>query len=330
MARIQLVAFDNGVGNSKDHQLMQAALVSLGHQVSVRTISSHERRARRGAFRYWMYQLLKKVRACSEPGYDLNLFLEHVYPQALSDARANVFVPNPEWLDRHDVRWLSEITQLWCKTSNTVNRLANLAKPCLPLGFTSEDLYLPEVAKLPKFVHLAGKSRMKGTQRLLDLWSRQPNWPTLLVIHSGSVTFSAHGAKNIEVCREYLSQERLRHILNEHRFHLCLSETEGWGHYIPEAMSMQSVVITLDAPPMNEHVSQDAGVLINAQKFGQQHFANLYRLDEASLIQWVNTWLYDRADDKYQAMGERARERFLRQCQQFPKLLNERIYTLID
>ena len=42
-------------------------------------------------------------------GADVNLMLEHVWLQYLSTAPVNVAVPNPEWFDRHDQRFLAQI-----------------------------------------------------------------------------------------------------------------------------------------------------------------------------------------------------------------------------
>ena len=45
--------------------------------------------------------------------------LEHVWLQYLSTAPVNVAVPNPEWFDRHDQRFLTQIDNVWAKTSYT-------------------------------------------------------------------------------------------------------------------------------------------------------------------------------------------------------------------
>ena len=50
-------------------------------------------------------------------GADVNLMLEHVWLQYLSTAPINVAVPNPEWFDRHDRRFLAQVDSVWAKTS---------------------------------------------------------------------------------------------------------------------------------------------------------------------------------------------------------------------
>jgi hypothetical protein len=340
MARIQIVAVDNGVGNSKDITLVLEALAFSGHEVSVRSITPPERRQRRSHLLFWLQRLKARISPPQNHSFDLNIFLEHIYPAALSDAACHVLVPNPEWFDRHDERWLYRMTELWCKTRHTQQCLSSIDLPLPYIGFMSEDQWLPDVVKKPSFVHLAGKSRMKGTQALLNLWAKHPDWPTLTIIQSGTYTFNDHQAQNVNRIKEYLTEDKLRTLLNETAFHLCTSETEGWGHYIPEAMSMQSIVITLDAPPMNEHVDKDTGVLLQAQSFGQQHQSPLYRFNEASLIQWMNTSFYNAAQQwtlhpsnkppqPFNDMGKTARLRFLEQRKQFIAHVNQRITGLL-
>ncbi|EQD67759.1 glycosyltransferase, partial [mine drainage metagenome] len=58
-------------------------------------------------------------------------------------------------------------------------------------------------------------------------------------------------AANIEHRIDYLDDAALQRLQNAHWFHLCPSETEGYGHYLVEAMGIGAVVLTTDAAPMN-------------------------------------------------------------------------------
>src|SRR6202035_4154832 len=91
------------------------------------------------------------------------------------------------------------------------------------------------------------------------------------------------GAANLTVHRGFLGDEALRALQNAHRFHLCLSEAEGWGHYIAEALSVGAVTFTCDAPPMNELVSAGRGVLVGAHLGEQHNLARMARFDEHAL-----------------------------------------------
>src|SRR4029453_8943544 len=90
-------------------------------------------------------------------------------------------------------------------------------------------------------------------------------------------------ARNIEARVGYLSDQELRQLQNESVFHLCLSLTEGWGHYIVEAMGVGAVTITVDARPMNELVTADRVVPFPYRATGTQRLATTYQFDEAGL-----------------------------------------------
>jgi glycosyltransferase involved in cell wall biosynthesis len=88
---------------------------------------------------------------------------------------------------------------------------------------------------------------------------------------------------NVNLLRDYLDDAAYRQLQNEHRFHLCPSATEGYGHYIAEAMSCGALVITLDAEPMNELVTSERGVLVSAQPAGKQGLATLYAFEPIAM-----------------------------------------------
>jgi glycosyltransferase involved in cell wall biosynthesis len=100
--------------------------------------------------------------------------------------------------------------------------------------------------------------------------------------------------------------EDIRRLQNAHAFHLCLSEAEGWGHYIVEAMSCGAVVLATDAPPMNELVGEDRGLLVAARENGTLNASALWQFDETALEACV-----ERAaalpDDELRRLGDGAR-----------------------
>jgi glycosyltransferase involved in cell wall biosynthesis len=192
-------------------------------------------------------------------------------------------VPNPEWFDRHDLRLLSHIDRIWAKTTNTQQIFQRLKCDTSLIEFDSEDRFDPAAPRQLSFFHLAGKSTMKGTARLLKLWQAHPQWPTLTVVQHASADQPAP-AGNIDYRSEYLDDVELRRLQNGSLFHLCPSETEGWGHYLVEAMSVGAIAITLDAPPMNELVTAERGLLIAAHKSRMQKLAQCFEFDEASCV----------------------------------------------
>jgi hypothetical protein len=318
--RVRLIGKANGVGLSRDFELLAEALRACGCEVTLRGCERRDRKRRRGL----LTRLAAHARALSagsgraRPGtlYDVNLMLEHVWPQFLHQAACNVLVPNPEWFDRRDLAFLGAANRVWAKTALAERLFAARGCRAVHIGFDSLDRYQARIARQPQFLHLAGRSPLKGTARLLSLWQRHPEWPTLTIVQDEAAGADAGVAANIVFHREFLLEEALGALQNAHWFHLCTSEAEGWGHYIAEAMSVGAVTFTCDAPPMNELIAADRGVLIAAPAGERHNLATLCHFDEQALEQAIARVLA-MAPAQWQAMGAAARGWFLNNKQGF-------------
>jgi Glycosyltransferase len=314
MARINLLAWDNQRGLSHDIRLLSATLVALGHQVHVTRLGSHRQDGRWKSTLLYLRMLWQRLRSGGQQMtlYDVNIALEHVRPCYFRLARLNLLVPNPEWMSPRSQRYLTRFDAILCKTRYAVDLFSAHGCRAIHIGFRSSDCLDESVPRQATFLHLAGASRMKGTQRLLALWQRHPEWPKLLLLQSPRTAIPATGPSpaNIEHRVGYLNDIReIRHLQNSHRFHLCLSETEGWGHYIVEAMSCKAVVITCDAPPMNELVSAQRGVLVKTANARPFNMTTLHGFDEAALEATIER-LMQMPESEAVALGEQARTWF--------------------
>ena len=119
--RVRLIGKSNGVGLTRDFELLARTLEACGCEVSVHGCERHERKARRGVLPRWVARLRQRARFAGRSrrvprAWDVNVMLEHVWPQFLHQAHCNVLVPNPEWFDRRDVAFLDAIDRVWAKT----------------------------------------------------------------------------------------------------------------------------------------------------------------------------------------------------------------------
>ncbi len=317
--RVRLIGKSNGVGLSRDFELLVAALQALGCNISEQRCERRERRRRRALYTWVAAQFRRWQRragggrAPAELPWDVNIMLEHVWPQFLHQARGNVLVPNPEWFDRRDRGFLAMFDQIWVKSRVAEELFTALNAPACRIGFDSEDRYRPQIARRREFLHIAGRSPLKGTRRLLALWCRHPEWPLLTVIEDADMPDKSDlvaGYANIRYQRGYLADDSLRDLQNAHRFHLCPSEAEGWGHYIAEAMSVGALTLTTDAPPMNELVTAERGVLIAGRAGARHNLARLFSFDEVALEQAVEQCLALSASEA-EVKGAAARDWFL-------------------
>jgi hypothetical protein len=132
-------------------------------------------------------------------------------------------------------------------------------------GFSSIDRFDPDVKKTKRFLHFAGKSIQKYTELVINSFSKS-NVPITVV--DATQRFLGDTTPNITYIPHYLSEREVSEHFNSHRIHICCSLAEGWGHYIHEAMSCQSVVVLNNVSPENEFIPADKAVFIPTVAYG--------------------------------------------------------------
>lgn len=301
---------------SRDLSLLSDALRNAGQETAITVIDPAQARRRRSIAVQWGARASILFR--KRPPARVNIMLEHVWPQFLPTARINVAVPNPEWFDSHDQRFLPSLNCVWAKTGRTSEVFKALGCHTAFIGFDSCDRLRPQVRRERSFFHLAGKSGMKNTTRVLRVWARHPHWPPLIVVqHRKSDHLPELRAANIRRIVGYLEDETLIELQNESCFHICPSRTEGWGHYIGEALSVGAVTISVDAPPMNELISGERGLLVPAASAGMQKLATTFDFDEAA-FEITITRALALSNAECARLGANARRWFLANKQEFP------------
>ena len=299
--RVQLLARDNGAGLSRDLALMHHVFVLSGAQVKVGRLK------RRGVCaRLWT----RIAQLGKSPHHHVNIMFERIRPEFLAQAQANVLIPNPEYLDRQTLQHLPLIDALWCKTNHAVQLFQSIGVPAAYIGFASSDRWLPNVKRQDGFFHGPGRSNTKGTRALIALWLAHPHWPTLTIVWRRKHVDLPSLPPNIRLIQKHVDDDTYRHMQNQYRFHLCPSETEGFGHYIVEAMSCGAIVITLNAAPMNELVTAERGILAPARRLGHQGLAVTWGLEPETFSQAIEACLSFTPQDK-EILGHRARTWFL-------------------
>ena len=325
MPSVNLIAWDNGVGLSRDLVLIGDALASAGASVSYTRhgrgkLRKIGRPIKARALTAWQF-----VRG-GGPRFDFNIMLEHIWPEYLPWARHTAFIPNPEWCNTHDLAVLPRVSSILAKTHEAERIFAALGCRTRFIGFTSEDRFDASVVRERAFFHLAGRSQNKGTEALLALWRQHPEWPLLTVVQNPKTARVADPVPNIRHLVDYLDDAELKRLQNAHLFHLCPSETEGFGHYLVEAMGIGAVALTLDAPPMNELVSRERGVLVTPVETGTQHLATTYGFTPEAMTQAIDT-LANMDDATIAALSANARAWYLDNAADFPARLVSAITT---
>lgn len=255
---VNIISVDNGVGLSRDVNLIKSVL-------PMRTVFSASNKGP-----------VKR--------HKVNLHVEHVGSRYFRHARYNFIIPNPEWFYAHWLNSKNRFEAALCKTLDSVAIFKELGFRVKHIGFTSEDRRLPDVNVVQEFVHINGKSNLKGTEAILKAWRKE--YPDLHIYSHNAEVYDSK-LKNVHFHIGRLSDYDLKLVQNKYLYHLCPSESEGWGHYIVEALSVGAVIITTDAAPMNEHIRPEYGYLAAYGKQGKFNFGNMHYVDVDSLRQQI-------------------------------------------
>ena len=224
---------------------------------------------------------------------DLTIFLEVIPRNMLGLSERRWIFPNPEWTTEQMIEIIDRSCEkIFAKTHEGERIFEKLFPGRVHYtGFLARDQYKPEIARLPKFLHIAGNSSLRGTEAVLDAWRWRSNGQTLQqqLIVIGTPKFDKAGLdETIVHFKDRVDEEELKDLQNECMFHLLPSGTEGFGHALHEALSVSAVVITTDAPPMNEI---DTAILIPSEAGGRYNLASIYTvssLDVRHAVQFAS------------------------------------------
>lgn len=305
--RILITGRQNGVGLETDARILEQVLADHA-EVSIRPIRS---------IPPWQMLLPSKTRS----GQAL-IYLERIFLRWHRHAEVKVLFPNQERYPERLVPFLRTVDHICCKSRHATEIFARLHPSVHYVGFSSPDQYRPEILPdFDRYFHLAGRSTMKGTEYLIRVWEQHPEWPELTIVCHPSLEYKTT-AKNLMIRANRLSDEELIQLQTVSGVHLCPSLCEGWGHYIVEALSSMSVVLTLDAPPMNEIIQPDRGILVGyadsrPRRLGTQFTPDIHDL-EAKIARIVEMPI-----ETKQSIAVKGREWFLSNQIEFRKRLVE-------
>lgn len=173
---------------------------------------------------------------------------------------------------------------------------------------------------------------MKGTDKVLRTWASHSKFPKLTVIKHAerAIKIIGNARNNIRIINRRISKRSLLLLQNQCGVHLCPSKTEGFGHYIMEAMSVGAVVITTDAPPMNEFI-KDRRCLVRYSHTEKMKYATIYKVDNKDLAKVVKA-LRKLSREELESIGRINREEYLRRDsefkQEFEKLMSKAVRDL--
>ncbi len=303
----------NGAGKEVDVQILEKEFKRLGHLVNC---FDYDKMPKASKVSEDNSELISessdKLSLVSQA--DINIFLAQFKPEFFPMARLNWFMPNAEFCLASEEE-LKQFDLILCKTQESVRIFEPLANTYF-LGFTTIDHYEPRMSKrkdFTQFLHVAGKSRMKGTRAVVDAWNNNPDFPELVLLRHFSS--DSPTGENIDLISRRISSKNLLKLQNKSGFHVCPSKTEGFGHSLIEAMSVGSILITTDAPPMNEFI-KDKRCLVKCRISERRHYATTYSVEKEELELTIRN-LLELPLSQLKAIGQQNRKEFLRIDKQF-------------
>jgi glycosyltransferase involved in cell wall biosynthesis len=325
---INIVSCDNGGGLSTDLDILTNLLGALGCRVRINGRPTRRQRNDRAVVSRLRGRLRYEYALVTGPFYDVNMFIEHISPRFIPQARLNCLMPNPEWFREENMPHMSQIDWVLCKTMSAVEACHGLARHTRYLGFTSRDKLSEDVARPDEItcLHIAGASSWKGTAAVVEAWRRRPDWPHLVIIrnpkqYGGAPLMEFPLIPNITFVDRNVDPIELRKYQNACAVHICPSEAEGFGHIIVEAMSCRAVVVTTDGAPMNEIVTADRGYLARVSHMQPMRRATRYFVDVDDLGRQIDRVLALKPDQRL-ALGKNARQWYLTQREAFASAMN--------
>lgn len=308
--RVNFVYWDSGAGTAMDVFLLEDIFKHAG--IRVRHVTTHNRGCRSERILKFAFQL----RTLLWPSL-AQFHFEQIHREQLRHGRYNFILPNPEFTDASVFKKLTRTPVILCKSRHAHRLFDSLVGTGLFVGFTSKDRLIEHVEKdYRKFLHVAGLSDFKGTERLARLWAQHPEWPTLTIVRSNLDRTGARRqvlakAPNLIEIPNWMSEIELKRLQNHCGIHVCPSEAEGFGHYIMEGMSAGSVVITTDAAPMNELVKPSCGFLVRGAAGPELFMTRATYFDEREMEKTVDK-VCNLPIGNLEEMGRFARGRYVR------------------
>ena len=194
---------------------------------------------------------------------DINLFIQNIDENSIEflfTANKNVLIPNIEWMSSFCIENLSRFDLILSKSNECKDILLKYNGEIEMSGFSSIDRFDPSIKKQKTFFHLCGRSIQKNTELVVDTFNE--NGLPIAIVDCTS-RFKGKTNSNIKYINSFLSEQEINQLFNENLYHVCPSINEGWGHYIYEALSCQSVVIVPNAKPMNEFLTNDCCIMVD-------------------------------------------------------------------
>lgn len=279
--RINLIANFGTAGLNQDASILRGLLVNQFPDVVIHRVSSNQPE-------------------CQEA--EVNIFIEVVNPCLLTYAGYNVWIPNPEWTYKTWIPYISMMDAIWVKTREAEEIFKQHTKKVRYIGWTSIDKIFHE-KNYGKAIVLVGKNPYRNPKPLLkayyDLLKTPDVYAKLPELHIPRNPreiefFVPDEIKSKVTLYDTLSESEYDKLLHECGLAICLSNCEGFGHAVNEAMSAGCNLLLSNIEPFIELTSDSQDVLWGSAHQTMDHpdcLATLVDTSSKSVRQCLLEWL---------------------------------------
>jgi len=281
--RINLIANFGSAGLNQDASLIRGLLTNQFPDSTILRVSSNQPE-------------------CQEA--DLNIFLEVVNPCLLIYAGYNVWIPNPEWTYKTWIPYIGMMDSIWVKTREAEKIFREYTPNVRYIGWTSIDkVFQPK--NYSKAIVLIGRNIYRNPKALLKAYyhiqGSDPvlfkNLPELHIPHNKELSFFVPPEIESKVTLYgTLTESEYDKLLHECGLAICLSNCEGFGHAVNEAMSTGCNLILSEIAPFLEMTEESQDVFWAIADNRIEHPDCLGELVDtyssslrACLAEWVDT-----------------------------------------
>jgi len=279
--RINLIANFGSAGLNQDASILRGLLVNQFPDVVIHRVTSNQPE-------------------CQEA--EVNIFIEVVNPCLLTYAGYNVWIPNPEWTYKTWIPYISMMDAIWVKTREAEEIFKQHTKKVRYIGWTSIDKIFEPKKNYGKAIVLIGKNPYRNPKPLLkayydllktpDVYAKLPE---LHIPRNPEIEFFVPDEiKSKVTLYDTLSESDYDKLLHECGLAICLSNCEGFGHAVNEAMSAGCNLLLSNIEPFIELTSDSQDVLWGSAHQTMEHpdcLATLVDTSSKSVRQCLLEWL---------------------------------------
>jgi hypothetical protein len=281
--RINLIGNFATLGLNQDASLLRGLLVNQFPDCTIHRVSSNQPQ-------------------CLEA--EINIFIEVINPGLLSYAGYNVWIPNQEWTYKTWIPYIPMMDHIWVKTREAEEIFSQYSDKVLYIGWTSIDKIFETKKNYSKAIVLVGRNIYRSPKPLLkayyDLLLSDPEvYARLPELHiprnSREIQFFVPPEVQPKVfLYDLMTESDYDKLLRECGLAICLSNCEGFGHAVNEAMSAGCNLLLSPIKPFLELTNESQDVLWGSAHQTISHpdcLSNLVDISSSSVRTCLLEWL---------------------------------------